>query len=213
MPVSPGPVIEAWLAARGYRELPTVARFVRDALLAAGVGDLVADAVAGVPRHPFVSPSEWRMAHVPDLERPNLPSPLRLGRALEASTPARGEGLLLVEDRIGWATVACGLLADWAGLSAFSSALAGNDDAEQGALLSKLGVCIGKPVEPNHHTFDVIIVLRPQRDGLAKLLPSLTTRGRLISAPAQGRLQRIARRGDRWALVDLGPTELTGAVT
>lgn len=135
-----GAAVDAWLRGIPYRDLPLARTVLERALLDAGVGGAAATAVSLVPRHPWVPDAAWRLAHVPDLAHPLLPSPLAAARALDALGATDGEHLLVVERRTGWTTLVAGAYAALTGSRAATAAALTDADAALAVPLAALGV-------------------------------------------------------------------------
>ncbi|MEV6005933.1 hypothetical protein AB0M29_03935 [Streptomyces sp. NPDC051976] len=218
-----GAAVDAWLRGIPYRDLPLARTVLERALLDAGVGAAAATAVSLVPRHPWVPDAAWRLAHVPDLAHPLLPSPLAAARALDALGATDGEHLLVVERRTGWTTLVAGAYAALTGSRAATAAALTDADAALAVPLAALGVetAAAHPPPVGSDTgsaagaraasaagfaaasvrFDAVLAFGERPD------PALIgPRGRAVwTDAAAGRIRRLERNPLSWRLVDLGP--------
>lgn len=198
-------VVRTWLSREGARDLPLARRTVRDALLDAGTSRTTAQAIAGVPRHPFVPPGEWRLAYALDLDRPLLPSPFRAARMLDGLQLSANDSLLVHDRYVGWLTVVAAVLARSIGVAARTSGRAGQSQTSLAAVLGALGM--RDAAAPASGGVDAVLVpdpcARPDEDALA----CVGAGGRVVWAADEGaRVYRLQRRAAGWRLTDIGPS-------
>jgi protein-L-isoaspartate O-methyltransferase len=202
------PDVMVWLESQAGLDLHLVRRLVHQSLMEAGISDKVAEAVALVPRHPFVASECWRLAHVLEMDHARLPSPLRFARLLDGLAIKEGEHLVVAEERVSWTTAVSGVLASKIGARVATTAPLISD--KFALCLEKLGVDVGVQLDSGNSSIDAIVVVQPCSRPSPNLFTCLRENGRAVwstyGLSGPDRIYRVQRRRSRLRLTNLGLT-------